>query len=98
MLELSIKWSVAWLIAVSVAAVAATIWDKSRARRQAWRVPERTLWLFAALGGSVATYVTMRIIRHKTLHRRFMWGLPLLMVVQGALLFLLLYKNIVNFV
>lgn len=97
-MELSIKWSVAWLIAVSVAAVAATIWDKSRARRQAWRVPERTLWLFAALGGSVATYVTMRIIRHKTLHRRFMWGLPLLMVVQGALLFLLLYKNIVNFV
>lgn len=97
-MELSIKWSVAWLIAVSLAAVAVTIWDKSRARRQAWRVPERTLWLFSVLGGSVATYVTMRLIRHKTLHRRFMWGLPLLMVAQAALLFLLSYKNIVNFV
>ena len=96
-LELSIQWSLAWLIAVSLMAVAVTVWDKRRARKQAWRVPERTLWLVSVLGGSVATYLTMRVIRHKTLHRRFMWGLPLLMAVQAALLFLLCYKKCIIF-
>ena len=83
-MKISIEWALAWLIAVSVASVAVTAWDKSRAKRQAWRVPERTLWLMSLLGGSVATYLTMRVIRHKTLHRRFMWGLPLIIVVQAA--------------
>ncbi len=96
-MRISTNWALAWLIAVSVAAVAVTVWDKSRARRQAWRVPERTLWLVSVLGGSVATYVTMRLIRHKTLHRRFMWGIPLLMAAQAALLFLLCHKNVVIF-
>lgn len=96
-MRISVSWAVAWLVAVSLMAVAVTVWDKSRARRQAWRVPERTLWLIAALGGAVATYVTMRVIRHKTLHRRFMWGLPLLMVAQAAILFVLFYKKCIFF-
>lgn len=96
-MRISISWAVAWLVAVSLMAVAVTVWDKSRARRQAWRVPERTLWLLSALGGAVATYVTMRVIRHKTLHRRFMWGLPLLMVAQAALIFVLCHKKCIFF-
>lgn len=93
----SVSWALAWLIAVSLTAIAVTVWDKSRARRQAWRVPERTLWLVSVLGGSVATYATMRIIRHKTLHRQFMWGLPLLMLLQAAVLFVLWQKKILIF-
>lgn len=96
-MRIPISWALAWLIAVSLMAVATSVWDKSRARRQKWRVPERTLWLLAVLGGSLATYVTMLVIRHKTLHRRFMWGLPLLMVAQTALLLLFLHKKCVFF-
>lgn len=96
-MKIPVSWGLAWLIAVSLMAVATTVWDKSRARRHKWRVPERTLWLVAALGGSLATYVTMLVIRHKTLHRRFMWGLPLLVVAQTALLVLLVQKKCVFF-
>ena len=88
-MKIPLSWGLAWLMAVSLTAVLMTVWDKSRARRHRWRVPERTLWLVAVLGGSLATYVTMLVIRHKTLHRRFMWGLPLLMVAQTVLLFFL---------
>lgn len=96
-MELSTKWVLAWLIAASIVAILVTIWDKRRARRQAWRVPERTLWLVSVLGGSVATYLTMRVIRHKTLHRQFMWGLPALVLVQAVLVFILWQKKCIFF-
>ena len=96
-MQIATKWAMAWLIAASVMAIVVTVWDKRRARRQAWRVPERTLWLVSVLGGSAATYLTMRVIRHKTLHRQFMWGLPLLVVAQAALLFFLWHKECIIF-
>lgn len=63
-----------------------TICDKRAARRSRRRVPERTLLLFAAAGGAGAMYAVMRLIRHKTLHRKFMLGLPALLALHAALL------------
>lgn len=63
-----------------------TVTDKFKARRNRWRIPESTLFILAILGGSVAEYATMRIIRHKTLHKRFMIGLPVIIVLQLALM------------
>lgn len=65
------------------------IWDKQAARRGRRRIPERTLFLLAFLGGAPVMYFTMRLIHHKTLHRRFMWGLPLLIFFQVSGIFLL---------
>ncbi len=73
-----------WLAFASLIAAALTLGDKRAARRQGRRVPERVLFLWAALGGSAAMRVTMRLIRHKTLHRRFMWGLPAILLLQCA--------------
>ena len=73
-----------YLIPISLAAVWLTAHDKSAARRGARRVPERTLLLVAALGGSAAMLVTMRAIRHKTKHAKFMVGLPVILVLQAA--------------
>ena len=50
-----------------------------------WRVPEAQLLLISALGGSVAMYLTMQTIRHKTQHPKFMIGIPAIMVAQAAL-------------
>lgn len=88
-MNIPMHWVVAWLVAVSVTAFAVTLWDKSRARRRRWRVPERTLWLVAVLGGATMMYLAMLMCSHKTLHRRFMVGLPLLMVAQIAVGYLL---------
>lgn len=69
---------------ISAVSVLVTVYDKRAAkRRPAHRVPEHTLLWLAALGGSVAMYLTMRLIRHKTRHRRFMIGLPAMIVVQA---------------
>lgn len=97
-MTISTEWATAWLVAASLLAAVLTVADKHRAKKGAWRVPERTLWLVAALGGTAVMYLTMHVVRHKTRHRRFMWGLPALLVAQGALLLWLLQENILNFV
>ena len=73
-----------YLAAISLTSILVTVADKRRARRRKWRVPEATLLLLSALGGSAAMFVTMKIIRHKTQHRKFMWGIPTIFVLQAA--------------
>ena len=59
--------------------------DKAKARRGAWRVPEKTLFLLPLLGGSVGALLGMRVFRHKTKHWYFVWGIPLILLAQIAL-------------
>lgn len=74
----------AFFVLFSAVSVVLTVYDKRAARRHRRRVPERTLFLVGLLGGAVAEYITMRIIHHKTLHKKFMIGLPLIAVFQAA--------------
>ena len=73
---------IAYLVFISVVTSSITIADKIKAGKGSFRVPEKTLFIFAFLGGSVAEYITMKIIRHKTLHKKFMIGLPLIIILQ----------------
>ncbi len=66
-----------------------TVYDKSIAGGRRRRVPEQLFFILALLGGSFVMYVTMLLIRHKTKHKRFMLGLPLIMAAQIALYYLL---------
>ena len=59
--------------------------DKAKARRCAWRVPEKTLFLLPLLGGSVGALLGMLVFRHKTKHWYFVWGIPLILLAQIAL-------------
>lgn len=75
-----------WILLSSLAAFLLFGVDKRRARRKLRRIPEKTLFLFALLGGSPGAILGMRIFRHKTLHKRFRYGLPLILLAQLALL------------
>ena len=97
-MEISWDWTVAWLAAVSLLAVLLTAWDKSRARRHAWRVSEGTVWFVAVLGGCAAMCLTMLLVNHKTRHRRFMFGLPILLLAQFAAVYALLGTNYLVFI
>ena len=56
--------------------------DKYKARHKKWRIPEAMLLLLAALGGSIGALLAMRLFRHKTLHRKFRYGVPAILLVQ----------------
>ena len=76
-----------YLAIISLIAIIITISDKRRARRHKYRIRESVLLLFSALGGSIAMFFTMLIIRHKTNHIKFMLGIPLIIIAQLAAFF-----------
>jgi len=76
-----------YLAAASLLAVILTLRDKNAARKSKWRVKENTLLIVSALGGSVAMLITMRAIRHKTKHAKYMIGIPVIIVLQAAAAF-----------
>ncbi|MBE6838727.1 MAG: DUF1294 domain-containing protein [Ruminococcus sp.] len=76
----------AYLMVISIVGFILPPIDKSRAKRGVWRIPEKTLFIVSLLGGAVAMYISMRIFRHKTLHKRFMIGIPLIIVLHIALI------------
>lgn len=83
-----------WLVFISTAAVIITIWDKTAARQKKRRISENTLMLVGLFGGAAAMLITMKKIRHKTLHKKFMIGLPLEILLQ-LLIFGLLYLHMI---
>lgn len=74
-----------YLLGISLVSVVVTVADKRKAKKGAWRIPEATLLGLAALGGSVAMYLTMHLIRHKTKHPKFMPGIPVIFLLQLGL-------------
>ena len=61
--------------------------DKYKARKGRWRISERTLFLLALAGGSLGIFIGMYFFHHKTQHRKFIYGIPSIIVVQAALLY-----------
>lgn len=78
-----------YFVVVSLLTAIVTAADKYKAKKGSFRISEKTLFILAVLGGSLSEYVTMRLIRHKTLHKRFMIGLPLIMLIQLTVIILI---------
>ncbi|MBQ0042742.1 MAG: DUF1294 domain-containing protein [Lachnospiraceae bacterium] len=68
--------------------------DKRKAQKRMWRIPEGVLFLFAILGGSIGSILGMHIFHHKTRHWYFLYGLPVILIVQIALVFVVQYLPI----
>lgn len=73
-----------YLAAVNVATFLVYGTDKRRAKKDKRRVPEKTLFLLALIGGSVGAWTGMYAFRHKTRHWYFVWGIPTILAVQIA--------------
>ena len=68
--------------------------DKCKARKEKWRISEKTLLLSAALGGSPGTLLGLLLFHHKTRKPRFSLGVPAILILQILILYLL--KNHVS--
>ena len=81
-------WQV-YLLEINLVALLLCAIDKVCARKNEWRVPEATLLLAAVLGGSGGLLLGMMLFRHKTKHKRFRIGVPLILFVQVSLVYFL---------
>lgn len=89
-----VKLMLIYLAVISVITIIVTVYDKICAKKGKWRIPESTLMTLGFFGGSLAEYITMKIIRHKTKHKLFMIGLPLEIVFNAAVVGLAVYFSL----
>ena len=64
--------------------------DKWKAKRSKWRITEATLLLMAVIGGSFGAWLGMQVWHHKTLHKKFRYGIPAIIIIQLTLIGFLL--------
>lgn len=79
------KFFLLYLVVINIIASVITMIDKRAAEMNRWRISERALMLVAALGGGLLMLLTMLVIRHKTRKPLFMIGIPLIIVLELAL-------------
>lgn len=89
------KYILLYLAVISAISVIVTLYDKRAAKKHPkHRIRERTLIFLGIIGGAVAEYFTMLLIRHKTKHTKFMVGLPIIILIHIAIVVFLFLKEI----
>ncbi len=81
-----------YLLAVNLLTFATYGIDKYKARHARWRVREASLLLLAALGGSIGALLGMHLFHHKTQHKKFRYGVPLILLAQMAVAVFCYYR------
>ena len=76
------KFILGYLVIVNIAGLAVMGIDKAKAIKGAWRIPEKTLFLFSLIGGSIGTWAGMYLFHHKTKHWYFVIGMPAILIIQ----------------
>ena len=79
-----------YLLAINVVTFIVYGIDKYKAKKAKWRISEATLLLLAVLGGSIGAWMGMKVWHHKTMHKKFKYGIPAILLIQIALMTYLL--------
>lgn len=82
-------YSLYYLLAVNTLTFLLYGIDKYKAKKARWRISETTLLMMAVIGGSIGAWAGMRLWHHKTMHKKFKYGIPLIILLQVALVFYL---------
>ncbi len=84
-----------YLLAVNIATFLLYGIDKYKAKKGRWRISEATLLLMAVIGGSIGAWGGMRLWHHKTMHKKFKYGIPIIIILQVCLVLYLHTNKIV---
>lgn len=77
-----------WIfVFLNIIAFTLTGLDKYKSKHNSWRIRERTFFIIAALGGSAGVLAGMYFFRHKTKHKNFIFGIPLILTLQILLIY-----------
>ena len=74
-----------YLLAINIASFFLYGIDKYKAKKGRWRISEAILLLMAVIGGSIGAWAGMRLWHHKTMHKKFKYGIPIIIIIQVAL-------------
>ena len=74
-----------YLLAINIASFFLYGIDKYKAKKGKWRISEATLLLMAVVGGCIGAWSGMRLWHHKTMHKKFKYGIPVIIILQVAL-------------
>lgn len=85
------RYLLIYLLIINILAILVMGLDKRRARNQAWRIPEKTLFFLSIIGGSLGSVAGMYLFHHKTRHWYFVIGMPLILVAHIVLAILVYY-------
>ena len=83
-----------YLIVINVIAFFIYGIDKLKAKKGKWRIPESTLLLLAIIGSSIGAWLGIKVWHHKTLHKKFKYGIPLIVIAQIAIAVYIFRENI----
>ena len=75
-----------YLLAINAVAFIMYGIDKYKAMKAKWRIPEATLLLLDVLGGSIGAWMGMKVWHHKTMHKKFKYAIPAILLIQIALM------------
>ena len=89
-----IKYCLYYLLFINIITFMMYGIDKLKAKKGKWRISEATLLLMAVIGGSTGAWAGMRIWHHKTMHKKFQYGIPAIIIMQIALVVYLYTNNI----
>ncbi len=81
-----------YLLAINVFAFFLYGIDKWKAKRSKWRIPEMTLLSIAVIGGGVGAWIGMKVWHHKTMHKKFKYGIPLILFAQIAIVLFISFR------
>ena len=88
------KIIIGYVIVINVITLMMYASDKWKAKHSKWRIPEATLLIMAAVGGSIGAWMGIKLFHHKTLHKKFKYGVPGIFLIQlGIILFIYLKTN-----
>ena len=88
-----IKIFLIYLLAINGITFFTYVIDKWKAKRSKWRIPESTLLVMAVIGGSVGAWLGMKVWHHKTMHKKFKYGVPAIFFIQVALVGYVIFKG-----
>jgi len=83
---------IGYFVIVNIVGLMSMAIDKAKAIHNKWRIPEKTLFIIAMLGGSIGSIMGMQMFRHKTKHATFTIGMPVILIVQIVLVLVVYFK------
>lgn len=87
------KIIISYVIVINVITLMMYGIDKWKAKHSKWRIPEATLLIMAAVGGSIGAWTGIKLFHHKTLHKKFKYGVPAILILQLAIIVFIYLKT-----